>query len=145
MSLKSTLKKVVQVVQIGGRGGGENLDKIQKNSNFFCETFPKAMECKRTMSKHCFSSSLTIVLPMCQNNNFRRQNNHSLFALATVFLLFYLVFPSQQLAVTCNYSSCLCLSLCLPLSLCLSLSLSLSTLILFVFPSELTAVTCPSA
>ena len=27
-------KKVAQVVQIGGRGGG-NLDKIQKNSNFF--------------------------------------------------------------------------------------------------------------
>ena len=37
MSLKSTfleLKKVVQVVQIGGRGGG-NLDKIQKKSSIF--------------------------------------------------------------------------------------------------------------
>ena len=37
MSPKSTflaLKKVVPVVQIGGRGGG-NLDKIQKKSNFF--------------------------------------------------------------------------------------------------------------
>ena len=37
MSLKSTFlafKKVVQVVQIGGRGGG-NLNKIQKNSYFF--------------------------------------------------------------------------------------------------------------
>ena len=28
-------KKVVQVVQVGGRGGGVNLEKIQKNSNFF--------------------------------------------------------------------------------------------------------------
>ena len=37
-------KKVVQVVQIGGRGGGGgggNLDKIQKHSNSFRETFPK--------------------------------------------------------------------------------------------------------
>ena len=42
MSLKSTFlafKKVVQVVQIGGGGQG-NLDKIQKNSYFFRETFP---------------------------------------------------------------------------------------------------------
>ena len=31
--------KVVQVVQIGGRGRG-NLDKIQKNSYFFLETVP---------------------------------------------------------------------------------------------------------
>ena len=41
MSLKSTILafKVVQVVQIGGEGRG-NLDKIQKNSNFFFrETF----------------------------------------------------------------------------------------------------------
>ena len=28
-------KKVVRVVQIRGTGGGENLDKIQKNSYFF--------------------------------------------------------------------------------------------------------------
>ena len=39
-------KKVIQVVQIGGwggegGGGGGNLDKIQKNSNFFRETIPK--------------------------------------------------------------------------------------------------------
>ena len=33
-------KKVVQVVQIGGMGGGGNLDKIQKNSTFFRETVP---------------------------------------------------------------------------------------------------------
>ena len=35
-------KKVVQVVQIRGRGWGgrSNLDKIQKNSYFFRETFP---------------------------------------------------------------------------------------------------------
>ena len=33
-------KKVVRVLQIGGRGGG-NLDEIQKGSNFFRETFPK--------------------------------------------------------------------------------------------------------
>ena len=32
-------KKVVQVVQIGGRGRG-NLDKIQKNSIFSRQTFP---------------------------------------------------------------------------------------------------------
>ena len=40
MSLKSTFlafKKVVQVVQIGGWGGG-NLDKIQKKSSFFFGT-----------------------------------------------------------------------------------------------------------
>ena len=46
MSLKSTflaLKKVVQVVQIGGRGRGGwcNLYKTQNNSIFFRETFPK--------------------------------------------------------------------------------------------------------
>ena len=38
MSLKSTFfafKKVVEVVQIGGEGGGDNLDKFQKNSTFF--------------------------------------------------------------------------------------------------------------
>ena len=43
MSLKSTLlvfKKVAQVVQIGGKGGGGNLDKIQKNCNFSRETVP---------------------------------------------------------------------------------------------------------
>ena len=33
-------KKVVQVVQIGGRGGGGNLDKIQKKSSFFSEERP---------------------------------------------------------------------------------------------------------
>ena len=33
-------KKVVQVVQIRGRGGQGNLDKIQKNSYFFRETVP---------------------------------------------------------------------------------------------------------
>ena len=34
-------KKVVQVVQIGGRGmGEENLDKIQKNSSFFSGYLP---------------------------------------------------------------------------------------------------------
>ena len=41
MSLKLTflaLKKVAQVVQIGGRGG--NLDKIQKNSSFFSRDGP---------------------------------------------------------------------------------------------------------
>ena len=50
MSLKSTflaLKKMVQVVQIRGRGGRwgwgrGNLDKIQKNSYFFRETFPES-------------------------------------------------------------------------------------------------------
>ena len=42
MSLKSTflaLKKVVQVVQIGERGGG-NLDKIQKDGYFFSGDLP---------------------------------------------------------------------------------------------------------
>ena len=34
---------MVQVVQIG-RGGEGNLDKIQKNSYFFRETFPKSGE-----------------------------------------------------------------------------------------------------
>ena len=34
------IREVVQVVQIG-RGGEGNLDKIQKNSYFFRETFPK--------------------------------------------------------------------------------------------------------
>ena len=33
-------KKVVQVVQIRGRGGWGNLDKIQKNSYFFRESVP---------------------------------------------------------------------------------------------------------
>ena len=45
MSLKSTflaLKKLVQVVQIGGNGGvgRGNLDKIQKNSYFFSGNLP---------------------------------------------------------------------------------------------------------
>ena len=42
-------KKVVQVVQIGGRGGGGNLDKIQKNSRFFRETFPYSPTTKITL------------------------------------------------------------------------------------------------
>ena len=33
-------KKVVQVVQIGGKGGG-NLDKMQKNSRFFRDNVPE--------------------------------------------------------------------------------------------------------
>ena len=43
MSLKSlflVFKKVVQVVQIGGREGGGNLDKIQKNSSIFSGCLP---------------------------------------------------------------------------------------------------------
>ena len=37
------VQKVLQVVQIGGRGGQGNLDKVQKNSYFFRESVPKSM------------------------------------------------------------------------------------------------------
>ena len=34
-------KKLYKLSKLGGRGGGRgNMDKIQKNSNFFRETFP---------------------------------------------------------------------------------------------------------
>ena len=39
-------KKVVQVAQIRGRGGGGHLDKIQTNSYFFSEAFPNCDERK---------------------------------------------------------------------------------------------------
>ena len=40
LNRRLAFKKVAQIVQIGGRRGEGNLDKIQKNSNFFRETVP---------------------------------------------------------------------------------------------------------
>ena len=63
MALKLTFlafKKVVQVVQIGGRVGGRgggNLDKIKKNSSFFG---PLPLLCTPTLSVHKYLITLSV-------------------------------------------------------------------------------------
>ena len=50
-------KKVVQVAQIGRRGGGGNLDKIQKKSNLFSGNFPYEGRLEN-IAKACESNTL---------------------------------------------------------------------------------------
>ena len=63
-------KKVVQVVRIGGRGAmGGNLDKIQKNGNFFFrETFPNADLCCRAKAHYVkLNNSIFDKIRLCWN------------------------------------------------------------------------------
>ena len=50
-------KKVVQVVQIGGRGRGGNLDKIQKDGSFFRDAFPNRKPIETRHWDLCFLKS----------------------------------------------------------------------------------------
>ena len=64
-----TSEKVVQVVQIGGRGRGEeNLDKIQKNSSFFSGNRPQISKLSYILSHR---------LPTTKNKQIRLQTAFS--------------------------------------------------------------------
>ena len=90
MSLKSTFlafKKVVQVVQIGGRGGG-NLDKIQKSSYIFRETFPKSFSRESDL---ILTIRLHGILSFCRCKRSNRcRVGHSVFCPSAIFLDFHI-------------------------------------------------------
>ena len=70
MLLKSTflvLKKVVQVAQIGGRGGGKVIwTKSKRTAAFFRETFPKLTNFQRTEKYSIAMFSLLDILLLMQ-------------------------------------------------------------------------------
>ena len=92
MSLKSTFwrsKKVVQFVQIRGRGGGEVIwTKSKRAATFFRETFPKSFSRESDL---ILTIRLHGILSFCRCKRSNRcRVGHSVFCPSAIFLDFHI-------------------------------------------------------